>query len=98
MFYDCKVKNLRNPLNLKNNEKKALQIRGNNIFYISFLADSDVCAVCKFELQGSHLCKKCKKFVHPFCGMTDVGDEEGYGKPVICDTCISLHFGKSNHS
>ncbi len=42
-----------------------------------------LCGVCNLQCGFGHICQVCLKAVHATCGAT-IGDEEGYGAPVIC--------------
>ena len=45
-----------------------------------------LCGVCNLQCGFGHICQVCLKAVHATCGAT-IGDEEGYGAPVICYSC-----------
>ena len=51
-----------------------------------------VCHVCCQKVGGAHSCKRCKKFVHVFCGIAE--GEEGFGQQVTCNTCNAPIDGK----
>ena len=37
--------------------------------------------------RSAHICLKCGLGVHAICGQNPDG-EEGYGVPVVCNTCL----------
>lgn len=47
------------------------------------------CPICGMEVSNAHQCKMCRQYVHAICGEHDPRDGEGYGKPVICNFCLS---------
>ena len=47
--------------------------------------------VCCQKVGGAHSCKRCKKFVHVFCGIAE--GEEGFGPPSCATIDIVLSKG-----
>lgn len=49
-----------------------------------------ICHVCLDPVQGSHVCKTCKRNVHAFCGSSK---NEGYGASLVCEFCSQANVG-----
>ena len=53
----------------------------------NFESPESLCAVCNNACDAAHFCRVCFRAVHAICGEAD-SDDEGYGHPVTCTTCL----------
>ena len=50
--------------------------------------DQSICHICNNEVGNAHRCKKCRKYIHLFCGISNLDEEsEGYGQETLCKSC-----------